>query len=165
MYGTCTPCLQASTHTHKHTHTFRTYPSRDSPWAIDSDLLESRNSHFLPVSGEICRLIWIQSFLGVAPGYCLRRSKAESQGTTVKHFWRLHTKRLDVHMHWQMQFLKLNSDPFCCIPPSSRQAKHHSGLDLCLKKCENAHLYWTSFCVCLSCLGISELVYVCLYAC
>lgn len=35
------------------------HPGGDSRWAADSDLLESRNSHFLPLPGEICSLIWI----------------------------------------------------------------------------------------------------------
>ncbi len=75
-------CMYLHTYTRAHTNSYtviRAYPGRDSLWAIDFDLLESGNSHFIPVSGEICPLIWIQSFLGVAPGYCLRRSKAGSQ--------------------------------------------------------------------------------------
>lgn len=73
-------CCQAYTYPHAHTGTFRhTYPN---PGAVRSGILETGSSHFLPVSGEICPLAWSQSFLWVAPEYCLRRSKAESQRRT-----------------------------------------------------------------------------------
>lgn len=145
-----------------------TYSGRDSPWAVDSDLLESRNSHFLPVSGEICPLIWIQSFLGVAPGYCLRRSKAESRGRTVGHFLKLHTKRRAVRTHLTEAISSAKFWSLLIPPPSSRQLKLHTGG---LAPCTGLKNVKMRACVCRglfvwACLvWESELSHVCLHVC
>lgn len=74
----CAPRTKISTQAKAQTKPFTLIRDETAPGPKDSDLLESGNSHFLCVSGEICPLIRIQRILGMAPRYCLRGSKTGS---------------------------------------------------------------------------------------